>query len=95
MGKKILIISNQEDIVLKIKAVSEFLGNDVEVAQSIDRAKQAAQENHSIGLCLISHSEAHTEVSIAIYFQTYYLNVPVYLVRTDNCQQPVPSSLGI
>ncbi len=95
MGKKILIISNQEDIVLKIKAVSEFLGKDVEVAPSIDRAKEVAQENHSIGLCLISHSEAHTEESIAIYFQTYCLNVPVYLVRTDNCQQPVPTSLGI
>lgn len=84
MGKKILIVSNNNEITLKIKAVSEFLGKDVAITEDVESAKSIALEDHSIGLCLISHSESKTEEEFVTFFQSYYSRIPVYLVRTDH-----------
>ncbi|MCG8412702.1 MAG: sigma-54 dependent transcriptional regulator [Pseudomonadales bacterium] len=83
MGKKILIVSNNDEVTLKIKAVSEFLGKDVAITEDVESAKSIALENHTIGLCLISHDESDTEEELVTFFQSYYSGIPVYLVRTD------------
>ncbi len=95
MGNKILIVSDSEKVILKLKAVSEFLGKEVDIANSVNLATSALNDNTNISLCLIALIDPEIERNIIKLIHSRNRDFPAYLVRTDEMGVTSPPPPGL
>ena len=87
MDTKILVVSNNNEVSLKLKAVSEFLGKPFHLAEGLDSATKAIQSNNDISVGLVSLTDQSEESKLVHYLQSYFPKVDLRVVRNGDGAQ--------
>ena len=95
MEKRILIVSDNDHVIEKLSTVSEFLGKDVIIANSVESAVDSLTAESTVSSCLVSLKNPETERQMAQIRHRHSPNVPLYIIRSEEVPVITPPPPGV
>lgn len=83
MKNNILIVSDNENVISKLRAVSEFLNKDVTVVDSVESASESLAAESTFSSCLVSMTKPGAESQVAQLRHRLLPAMPIYVVRSE------------